>query len=72
MKHDASKGFASKRKKGVFMTDKILNIAAMAAFFSVFVAISSTAFAMGLFFPAFMVAALGVGFFALTVLHFVF
>ncbi len=54
------------------MTDKILNIATMAAFFSLFAAISSTAFAMGLFFPAFMVAALGVGFFALTVLHFVF
>jgi hypothetical protein len=54
------------------MTDNILNILAMAAFFSLFAAISATAFAMGLFFPAFMVAALGMGFFALTVLHFVF
>lgn len=54
------------------MTDKVLTIFGMAAFFSLFVAISGTAFSMGLFFPAFMVAALGVGFFALTVLHFLF
>lgn len=67
-----ARGLRQNVKKGFFMTDKILNIAAMAAFFSIFAAISSTAFAMGLFFPAFMVAALGVGFFALTVLHFVF